>query len=49
MQAWYLCRNPDPLVPQEVLDSVGSVRGGVPDKYCDPQVAARLYEECLDE
>jgi alkanesulfonate monooxygenase SsuD/methylene tetrahydromethanopterin reductase-like flavin-dependent oxidoreductase (luciferase family) len=49
MQAWYLCENPYPFVPQEVLDRVDSVRGSLPNKYCDPQVAARLYEECLDE
>ena len=49
MQAWYLCENPYPFVPQEVLDSVDSVRGSLPNKFCDPEVAARLYEECLDE
>ena len=49
MQAWYLCENPYPFIPQEVLDSVDSVRGSLPNRYCDPEVAARLYEECLDE
>jgi alkanesulfonate monooxygenase SsuD/methylene tetrahydromethanopterin reductase-like flavin-dependent oxidoreductase (luciferase family) len=49
MQAWYLCENPYPFIPPEVLDSVDSVRGNLPNRYCDPEVAARLYEECLDE
>jgi len=49
MQAWYLCENPYPFVPQHVLDSADSVRGSLPNKYCDPDVAARLFEECLDE
>ncbi len=49
MQAWYLCENPYPFVPQEVLDQVDSVRASLPNKYCDPKVAAQLFEECLDE
>ncbi|HYU13734.1 MAG TPA: LLM class flavin-dependent oxidoreductase [Stellaceae bacterium] len=49
MQAWYLCENPYPFIPQEVLDSAESVRGNLPNRYCDPQTAARLFEECLDE
>ena len=49
MQAWYLCENPYPFIPQEVLDSVDSVRGSLPNRYCDPAVAAQLFEECLDE
>src|SRR6202521_2420983 len=49
MQAWYLCENPYPFIPQEVLDSVDSVRGNLPNRYCDPETAARLFEECLDE
>src|ERR1700680_4671853 len=49
MQAWYLCENPYPFIPQEVLDSVESVRGDLPNRYCDPATAAQLFEECLDE
>ena len=49
MQAWYLCENPYPFIPQEVLDAVESVRGNLPNRYCDPQTAAQLFEECLDE
>jgi alkanesulfonate monooxygenase SsuD/methylene tetrahydromethanopterin reductase-like flavin-dependent oxidoreductase (luciferase family) len=49
MEAWYLCENPYPHVPQAVLDSVDSVRGSLPNRHCDPKVAAQLFEECLDE
>jgi len=49
MQAWYLCENPYPFVPAGVLERVDSVRGSLPNEYCDPTVAARLFEECLDE
>jgi alkanesulfonate monooxygenase SsuD/methylene tetrahydromethanopterin reductase-like flavin-dependent oxidoreductase (luciferase family) len=49
VQAWYLCENPYPFIPQEVLDSVESVRGDLPNRYCDPATAAQLFEECLDE
>jgi alkanesulfonate monooxygenase SsuD/methylene tetrahydromethanopterin reductase-like flavin-dependent oxidoreductase (luciferase family) len=36
-------------VPQEVLDRAPSVRASLPNKYCDPKIAADLFEECLDE
>ena len=49
MQAWYLNENPYPFVPQEVLDRADSVRGSLPNKYCDPKIAADLFEEALDE
>ena len=49
MQAWYLNENPYPFVPQHVLDGVDSVRGSLPNKYCDPKLAADLFEEALDE
>ena len=49
MQAWYLNENPYPFVPQSVLDSAYSVRGSLPNKLCDPKVAADLFEEALDE
>jgi alkanesulfonate monooxygenase SsuD/methylene tetrahydromethanopterin reductase-like flavin-dependent oxidoreductase (luciferase family) len=49
MQAWYHCENTYPFVPQEVLDSADSVRASLPNKYCDPRIAAQLFEECLDE
>ncbi len=49
MQAWYHCENTYPFVPQEVLDAAESVRASLPNKYCDPRIAANLFEECLDE
>jgi alkanesulfonate monooxygenase SsuD/methylene tetrahydromethanopterin reductase-like flavin-dependent oxidoreductase (luciferase family) len=49
MQAWYLCENPYPFVPEDVLDGAESVRGSLPNKYCDPKVASRLFQEVLDE
>jgi alkanesulfonate monooxygenase SsuD/methylene tetrahydromethanopterin reductase-like flavin-dependent oxidoreductase (luciferase family) len=49
MQAWYHCENVYPFVPKEVLDRAESVRASLPNKYCDPKIAADLFEECLDE
>jgi alkanesulfonate monooxygenase SsuD/methylene tetrahydromethanopterin reductase-like flavin-dependent oxidoreductase (luciferase family) len=49
MQAWYLNENPYPFVPPHVLDAAESVRGSLPNKYCDPKVAADLFQEALDE
>jgi alkanesulfonate monooxygenase SsuD/methylene tetrahydromethanopterin reductase-like flavin-dependent oxidoreductase (luciferase family) len=49
MRAWYHCENTYPFVPQSVLDAADSVRASLPNKYCDPKIAAQLFEECLDE
>src|SRR5690348_2970743 len=49
MDAWFHCENPYPFVPDEVLDNVDSVRASLPNRHCDPKVAARLFEETLDE
>jgi alkanesulfonate monooxygenase SsuD/methylene tetrahydromethanopterin reductase-like flavin-dependent oxidoreductase (luciferase family) len=49
MRAWYHCENVYPFVPQAVLDAAPSVRASLPNKYCDSQIAADLFEECLDE
>ena len=49
MQTWYLNENPYPFVPPHVLDDAESVRGSLPNKYCDPKVAADLFQEALDE
>jgi len=49
MQAWYLNENPYPFVPPPVLDAADSVLGSLPNKYCDPKVAADLFQEALDE
>jgi len=49
MQAWYLNENPYPFVPPHVLDAADSVRGSLPNRYCDPKLAADLFQEALDE
>jgi alkanesulfonate monooxygenase SsuD/methylene tetrahydromethanopterin reductase-like flavin-dependent oxidoreductase (luciferase family) len=49
MQAWYLNENPYPFVPAEVLAAADSVRGSLPNRHCDPKIAADLFEESLDE
>jgi alkanesulfonate monooxygenase SsuD/methylene tetrahydromethanopterin reductase-like flavin-dependent oxidoreductase (luciferase family) len=49
MDVWYQCENPYPFVPQDVLDGVDSVRGSLPNRYCDPRISADLFEEVLDE
>lgn len=49
MDVWFHNENPYPFVPQEVLDSADSVRASLPNKYCDPRLAADLFEETLDE
>jgi alkanesulfonate monooxygenase SsuD/methylene tetrahydromethanopterin reductase-like flavin-dependent oxidoreductase (luciferase family) len=49
MQSWYHCENVYPFVPKEVLDRAPSVRASLPNKYCDPKIAADLFAECLDE
>jgi alkanesulfonate monooxygenase SsuD/methylene tetrahydromethanopterin reductase-like flavin-dependent oxidoreductase (luciferase family) len=49
VQTWYHCENTYPFVPPEILASADSVRGSLPNKYCDPKIAADLFHECLDE
>jgi len=49
MDVWFHNENPYPFVPQEVLDRADSVRGSLPNRYCDPKIAADLFEEVLDE
>jgi alkanesulfonate monooxygenase SsuD/methylene tetrahydromethanopterin reductase-like flavin-dependent oxidoreductase (luciferase family) len=49
MDAWYQCENPYPFVAQAILDRADSVRASLPNKYCDPTIAADLFEEVLDE
>src|SRR5277367_3498984 len=49
MQTWYHCENTYPFVPPEVLADAASVRGSLPNRYCDPKLAADLFHECLDE
>jgi alkanesulfonate monooxygenase SsuD/methylene tetrahydromethanopterin reductase-like flavin-dependent oxidoreductase (luciferase family) len=49
MDVWYHNEITYPFVPQEVLDRAESVRASLPNKYCDPKIAADLFEESLDE
>jgi alkanesulfonate monooxygenase SsuD/methylene tetrahydromethanopterin reductase-like flavin-dependent oxidoreductase (luciferase family) len=49
MEAWWQCEIPYPFVPRAVLDAAQSVRGSLPNRYCDPLVAADLFEEVIDE
>ncbi len=49
MDAWYHNEITYPFVPQDILDRVDSVRASLPNKYCDPKIAADLFEESLDE
>ncbi len=49
MEAWWQCEVPYPFVPREVLNAADSVRGSLPNRYCDPRIAADLFEEVIDE
>ena len=49
MDLWSHCENPYPFVPAEVLDAAESVRASLPNMYCDPTIAARLFDEIFDE
>ena len=49
MDAWFHNENTYPFVPQDVLDRADSVRASLPNRYCDPKIAADLFEETLDE
>jgi alkanesulfonate monooxygenase SsuD/methylene tetrahydromethanopterin reductase-like flavin-dependent oxidoreductase (luciferase family) len=49
MRAFYGCEVTYPFVPQHVLDASDSVRASLPNRYCDPKIAADLYHETLDE
>jgi alkanesulfonate monooxygenase SsuD/methylene tetrahydromethanopterin reductase-like flavin-dependent oxidoreductase (luciferase family) len=49
MDVWFHNEITYPFVPEDVLERADSVRASLPSKYCDPRVAADLFEECLDE
>jgi alkanesulfonate monooxygenase SsuD/methylene tetrahydromethanopterin reductase-like flavin-dependent oxidoreductase (luciferase family) len=49
MDLWNHCENPYPFVPAEVLEQAESVRASLPNKYCDPKIAAQLYDEVFEE
>ncbi|HEX3860437.1 MAG TPA: LLM class flavin-dependent oxidoreductase [Stellaceae bacterium] len=49
MDAWWQCEVPYPFVPSDVLEAAESVRGSLPNRYCDPKIAADQFEEVIDE
>src|ERR1043166_442932 len=49
MRAFYGSEVTYPFVPQHVLDAADSVRASLPNKYCDPKIAADLFHETLEE
>jgi len=49
MELWNHCENPYPFVAADVLDAADAVRASLPNIYCDPEIAARLYDEVLAE
>src|SRR6266705_3507514 len=49
MDAWWQCEVPYPFVPPDVLNAADSVRASLPNRYCDPKIAADLFEEVIDE
>jgi alkanesulfonate monooxygenase SsuD/methylene tetrahydromethanopterin reductase-like flavin-dependent oxidoreductase (luciferase family) len=49
MEAWWMCEVPYPHVPKAVLDEADSVRASLPNRYCDPRIAADLFAEAIDE
>jgi alkanesulfonate monooxygenase SsuD/methylene tetrahydromethanopterin reductase-like flavin-dependent oxidoreductase (luciferase family) len=49
MDVWFHNEITYPFVPEDVLERADSVRASLPNRYCDPRVAADLFEECLDE
>ena len=49
MDAWWQCEVPYPFIPPDVLNATDSVRASLPNRYCDPKIAADLFEEVIDE
>src|ERR1700693_314625 len=49
MDAWWQCEIPYPFVDPKVLDEADSVRASLPNRLCDPRIAATLFDEVLDE
>src|SRR5688500_20203845 len=49
MDLWSHCENPYPFVPAEVLAQADSVRASLPNRYCDPKIAAHLFDEVFEE
>ncbi len=49
MDVWWQCEIPYPFVDPAVLDAADSVRASLPNRYCDPRIAADLFQEVIDE
>ncbi len=49
MLAYHFTEMPYPYVPDEVEKGHGTSRVTLPNRYCDPQIAADLYNRYLDE
>ena len=49
MKAYHFTEMPYPFVPPEVEKDYGTSRIVIPIEYCDPQIAADLYNRYLDE
>ena len=49
MRAYYFTEMPYPNYPPEAAERVGSQRVILSNKYCDPVIAADLYERYLEE
>jgi alkanesulfonate monooxygenase SsuD/methylene tetrahydromethanopterin reductase-like flavin-dependent oxidoreductase (luciferase family) len=49
MEAWWQCEIPYPFVDKKITDEADSVRASLPNRYCDPRIAATLFDEVIDE
>ena len=49
MDAWWQCEIPYPFVGKAITDAADSVRASLPNRLCDPRLAAKLFDEVLDE
>ncbi|MCO6417974.1 LLM class flavin-dependent oxidoreductase [Siccirubricoccus sp. KC 17139] len=49
MDAWWQCEIPYPYVDKRITDAADSVRASLPNRLCDPRIAANLFHEVLDE
>src|SRR3984885_13529643 len=49
MDAWWQCEIPYPFVDKKITDAADSVRASLPNRLCDPRIAATLFDEVLAE
>jgi len=49
MEFWNHTEFVYPYVPQEILDKAPSARASLPNRYCDPKIVQRMYDEVFDE